>query len=107
MFLARVIGSVVSPVQHPALEGERLLLLRRLKPDGTPAGSTRIALDRAGAGPGEWVLVVDEGNAGRQLVERPDAPVKTVIVAVVDHVDAHGRRLYDASGPDQEPAGRA
>lgn len=96
MFLAEVIGTVVSPVQHPVLEGERLLLLRVLKPDGSPAGKTRIALDRAGAGVGERVLVVDEGNSGRQLVAKKDAPVKTVIVGVVDYVALDGKLAYDA-----------
>jgi len=96
MFLAEVIGTVVSPVQHPALDGERLLLLRVLQPDGSPAAETRIALDRAGAGVGERVLVVDEGNSGRQLVGRKDAPVKTVIVGVVDYVTLDGRLTYDA-----------
>ena len=96
MFLAEVLGTVVAPVQHPALAGERLLLLRVLKPDGSPAGKTRIALDRAGAGVGERVLVVDEGNAGRQLVALEDAPIKTVIVGVVDYVELDGRLAYDA-----------
>lgn len=96
MFLAEVIGTVVSPVQHPVLEGERLLLLCVLKPDGSPAGKTRIALDRAGAGVGERVLVVDEGNSGRQLVGKKDAPVKTVIVGVVDYVALDGKLAYDA-----------
>lgn len=96
MFLAEVIGTVVSPVQHPVLAGERLLLLRVLKPDGSPAGKTRIALDRAGAGVGERVLVVDEGNSGRQLVAKKDAPVKTVIVGVVDYVALDGKLAYDA-----------
>jgi microcompartment protein CcmK/EutM len=96
VFLAEVLGTVVSPVQHPVLAGERLLLLRVLKPDGSPAGKTRIALDRAGAGVGERVLVVDEGNSGRQLVARKDAPVKTVIVGVVDYVALDGKLAYDA-----------
>jgi len=91
MFLAEVLGTVVAPVQHPALDGERLLLLSVLRPDGSPAGKTRIALDRAGAGVGERVLVVDEGNAGRQLVGKQDAPVKTVVVGVVDYVELESR----------------
>lgn len=96
MFLAEVLGTVVSTVQHPALAGEKLLLLRVLDPEGNPSGKTRIALDRAGAGTGERVLVVDEGNAGRQLVGRANAPVKTVIVGVVDYVELGGVLAYDA-----------
>ena len=102
MFLAEVLGTVVSPVQHPVLDGERLLLLRVLKPDGSPAGKTRIALDRASAGVGERVLVIDEGNSGRQLVGRTDAPVKTVIVGVVDYVELDGALVYDSRS---EPIG--
>jgi len=96
VFLAEVVGTVVSPVQHPVLEGERLLLLAVLRPDGSATGKTRVALDRAGAGVGERVLVVDEGNAGRQLVGRENAPVKTVIVGVVDFVELDGALAYDA-----------
>jgi microcompartment protein CcmK/EutM len=100
MFLAEVLGTVVSPVQHPVLDGERLLLLSALKPDGTPSGRTRVAIDRAGAGVGERVLVVDEGNAGRQLVGRENAPVKTVIVGVVDYVELGGALAYDSRRPE-------
>jgi ethanolamine utilization protein EutN len=96
MFLADVLGTVVSPVQHPVLAGEKLLLLRVLRPDGSPAGKTRVAIDRAGAGEGERVLVIDEGNSGRQLVARENAPVKTVVVGVVDYVELEGTLVYDA-----------
>jgi len=96
MFLAEVLGTVVSPVQHAALEGQPLLLVRALQPDGRPAGKTRIAIDRVRAGVGERVLVLDEGNSARQALALPDAPVKTVIVAVVDYVELSGKLVYDA-----------
>jgi len=96
MFLAEVLGTIVSPVQHAVLEGEKLLLLRVLRPDGSPAGRTRIGLDRARAGTGDRVLVIDEGNSGRQLVGRENAPVKTVVVGVVDYVELGGELAYDA-----------
>ncbi len=96
MFLADVIGTVVSPVQHPVLDGEILLLLRQLTPHGERTGTTRIGIDRAQAGVGDRVLVIDEGNSGRQAVGVPDAPVKTVIVAVVDYVELSGEHVYDA-----------
>ena len=95
MFLAEVLGSVVSPVQTPVLDGETLLLLRVITPDGRPTGKTRVAIDRAQAGEGDCVLVLDEGNGARGIFGDPMAPVKTVVVGVVDYVDTDAGRVYD------------
>ena len=38
MFLADVVGTVVSPVQHPFLEGRTQLVLRPLTPKGERTG---------------------------------------------------------------------
>ncbi len=95
MFLARVVGTVVAPVQHPALDGRRLLLVRPVDPLGRPRGRARIAIDHARAGVGERVLVADEGNAARAALGLPGAPVKTVVLAVVDSLALHGRTCYD------------
>lgn len=104
MFLADVVGTVVSPVQIPLLDGEKLLLLRPVTPDGRPTGKTRIALDRAQAGVGDRVLVIDEGNSGRQILEAPGAPIKTIVVGVVDYVEVAGDLAYDhrERGPIEE-----
>ena len=96
MFLAEVIGTVVSPVQHASLEGRVLLLLRTLDAPGQAAGKTRIAVDRAQAGVGDRVLVIDEGNSGRQLLGVKDAPIKTIVVGVVDYVELEGKHVYDS-----------
>jgi len=96
MFLADVIGTVVSPVQIPVLEGKTLLLLRPVTPQGAPTAKTRIGIDRIGAGVGDRVLVLDEGNGGRQILGDPTAPVKTVVYGVVDYVDMGGELTYDA-----------
>ena len=95
MFLADVVGTVVSPVQIRWLDGEKLLLLRPVLPDGTPTGKTRVALDRAQAGVGDRVLVLDEGNGGRQILDDPTAAVKTIVVGVVDYIDEGGALAYD------------
>jgi ethanolamine utilization protein EutN len=95
MFLADVIGTVVSPVQIPILDGEKLLLLRPVNPDGTATGKTRIGIDRAQAGVGDRVLVVDEGNSARQILGDPQGAVKTVIVGIVDYVEVGGALEYD------------
>jgi ethanolamine utilization protein EutN len=95
MFLAEVVGTVVSPVQIPILDGQKLLLLRPVGPEGNASGKTRIGIDRAQAGVGDRVLVIDEGQSGRQLLGAPKGAVKTIIVGIVDYVEAHGRLSYD------------
>lgn len=95
MFLGEVVGTVVAPVQIKALDGRKLLLVRPIKPDGSATGKTRIAIDSVQAGVGDRVLVLDEGNGGRQILGDPKAPVKTIVVALVDYVDANGVLLYD------------
>ena len=86
MILGRVIGTVVSTIQHPSLDGQRLLLVERLGIDGRPGGGTVIAIDSVDAGIGETVIVVDEGNSARLVLGNKDAPARTVIVGVVDSI---------------------
>jgi len=107
MFLANVIGTIVSPVQHPILDGEKLLLLRPVDPQGKPTGKTRIGLDRAQAGVGDRVLVIDEGNSSRQILgpKGKDAPVKTIVLGVVDYVQLGGELAYDHREPGPVEAG--
>lgn len=102
MILAEVVGTVVAPVQIPVLDGETLLMLRPIAPDGRAIGKTRIGLDRAGAGVGDRVLILDEGNSARQILGDPKAAVKTIVVAVVDYVEAHGAITYDHRAPHTE-----
>jgi ethanolamine utilization protein EutN len=97
LILAEVIGTVVAPVHPPAYDERTLLLLRPLRPDGTPKGRALVGVDRAGAGAGDRVLVVDEGSSARDLLGDPLAPVKTVVVGVVDFVEVERRLVYDAT----------
>jgi len=40
-----------------------------------------------GAGEGETVLVLDEGNSARQILRRqPDGEVRAVVAAIVDEI---------------------
>ena len=97
MILAEVIGTVVSPSeQMPALDHQKLLVVRPIKPSGERAtAKPRIAIDTIGAGVGDRVLVIDEGNSGRQILGAPDAAVKTLIVGYVDEVEVRGQIVLD------------
>lgn len=86
MILARVLGNVVATVKHPAFEGHKLLLCQPLDAHGAKAGGQRIAVDKAQAGEGDLVLLLDEGTGARQLLGGASAgPIRTVVVGVVDH----------------------
>lgn len=87
VYLARVIGDVVSTHRHEYLGQKKLLLVRRLDLEDREEGGEVIALDVIGVGVGEKVLVVQEGNAARTLFKDTKIPVQAVVVGVVDRVD--------------------
>ena len=86
MKIGRVAQTVVSTIHAPAFEGRRLLLCDLLEPDGAPAGGYLIAVDTVGAGAGETVLLLDEGNSARQIIGLTPAPVRTLVVGVIDEI---------------------
>ena len=86
MILGRVTGSVVSTIHHPVVDGRKLLMADRLDQDGKPTGGYIIALDAIGAGMGEIVLILDEGNGARQLLDDDEAPVRSMVVGIVDDI---------------------
>lgn len=88
MFLARVTGDVVATIKHGFYVGRRLLIVDQIDAAGKETGAYALAVDAVGAGVGQTVLVVDEGNSARQIVADATAPIRTVIVGIVDSVDA-------------------
>lgn len=87
MILGRVCGTVVATIEHPFYDGKKQLIVRHCTPDGAFDGEKYVvAVDMVGAGVGEMVLVNDEGNSARQLLGATNAPVRSVIVGIVDEV---------------------
>jgi ethanolamine utilization protein EutN len=99
MFLARVIGQVVSTRKEENLRGHKLLLLRPMlvdadKPDQFKAGTnTVVAVDVVGAGQGDMVLFA-QGSSARQAAGLKSLPVDAAIVGLVDSVDVQGTALF-------------
>ncbi|GAB4154683.1 MAG: hypothetical protein Fur0021_21490 [Candidatus Promineifilaceae bacterium] len=87
MYIGRVTGTVVATIKHEAFAGRKLLLVDRLGLDGEPTGEYDICVDVVQAGVGDRVLVLDEGNGARQILERKVAPVRAVVVGIVDAVE--------------------
>ena len=87
MFLAKIIGEVVSTIKHPSLNGRKLLVIERLDTERRSLGDSLLAVDSVGAGVGETVLVVDEGSSAALVTGLDDPPIRTVIVGVIDRID--------------------
>ena len=85
MKVARVAGTVVSPVSHPFFEAQRLLLCDLLDAEGSPDGYL-IAVDVVDAGAGERVLICDEGTSARQIFGIDTGPIRSVIVGIIDEI---------------------
>jgi len=86
MYIGQVVGTVVATVKHEAFAGHKLLLVDRLDLAGQPTAEYDICVDMARAGVGDRVLVLDEGNGARQVLNRQVAPVRAVIVGIMDDV---------------------
>lgn len=95
MKLARVIGTVVTPIHHDCYDGQRLLAVRPIEPDGSDAADRMfVAIDRVHAGVGDTVLLMAEGSSVRDLVGQGEVPIRCAVVGVVDEVEVDGERLY-------------
>ena len=86
MILGRVKGEVVATIKHPVYANRRMLMLDRIGPDGSELGGYLVAIDSVDAGVGQIVLVIDEGNSARQVINDPQAPVRSVIIGIVDDI---------------------
>jgi microcompartment protein CcmK/EutM len=84
MFLAKVVGTVVCTMKHPAYLHQKILITRRLNLDGTFAERDLLALDKAQAGVGDTVLVLNEGSSARTVLNNETAPARAIIMGVVD-----------------------
>jgi microcompartment protein CcmK/EutM len=88
MYIGRVCGTVVATIKNELYEGRKLLVVDKLDLSGKATSKYDIAVDMVQAGVGDVVVVLDEGNSARQVVDRePLGAIRAVIVAIVDNVD--------------------
>jgi ethanolamine utilization protein EutN len=97
MFLAKVTGSVVATQKVDNMRGQKLLVVEPLRIDQNKLVSTGrsfVTVDPIGAGAGELVLIT-QGSSARFTPETKELPIDTVIIGIVDRVDAAGACVFD------------
>lgn len=87
MLIAKVIGTLVSTIKHPAYHGFKLLVVQPLHLPGARPEDDFVAIDHAQAGIGDTVLVLREGSGARQITGISDAPIISVVVGILDSID--------------------
>ncbi len=95
MTVARVVGNIWGTKKHSGLEGLKLLLVQGLdSTTGNRIGDVAMAVDgNFGAGPGDTVLLMDEGSSARQILGNSSAPVRLVVCGIVDSVSIQGKTV--------------
>jgi microcompartment protein CcmK/EutM len=87
MYIGQVSGTVVATIKNELFHGRKLLVVGKLGLDGKPTSKYDVAVDMVQAGIGDRVLVLDEGNSARQIVDRePNGAIRAVVVGIVDEV---------------------
>ena len=86
MLIGKVVGEIYSTINHPFYDQKKLMIVTKLSPDRTEEAGYLIAVDSVDAGVGETVLVIDEGNSARQVVNDSAAPIRSIIVGIIDDI---------------------
>ncbi len=82
MLIGKVAGSVVSTRKSDNLIGNKFMIVDVLEHMQTGAKQI-IAIDKIGAGIGDYVLVA-QGSAARVGSGMPNAPIDAAIVGIID-----------------------
>ncbi len=87
MYLAKVIGKVVSIVKHPAYQHRTLLLIQPLSLKSELVRTPTIAVDYVGAGEGDTVIIGAGPGVAQEVFGVEDAPIRELVMGIVDHFD--------------------
>ena len=63
------------------------MLIQPLTQNLQKKGSAQIAIDTVQSGEGDLVLLLSEGNSARQIIQNDNAPVRALIVGIIDRID--------------------
>ncbi|MBD3297041.1 MAG: hypothetical protein GF341_00135 [candidate division Zixibacteria bacterium] len=89
MIIARVSGHIVSTAKNPKYKPFKILRCVPERLDGAVREDAApiVALDTVDAGVGDRVLICQEGKWAREYLGDMDAPVRSMVVGVVERIE--------------------
>ena len=88
MNLGIVSGTVVATTKHRVYDNRRLMVVDMCDPAWRRTGKQTLAVDVVGAGIGDRVLTLKEGNSARAMFGDWELPMQEMIVGIVDNVES-------------------
>jgi len=90
MYIANVVGTVVSTRKNDHLVGTKILIVQPLNIRLEPEGPCEIAVDSVGAGVGETVLI-STGSSASKVFDGATSPIDRAIVGIIDSIEVNGK----------------
>ena len=87
MYIAKVVGKVVSVIKHAAYENRTLLLVQPLSLRSQLVRKPTIAVDYVGAGEGDVVLVGAGPGTAEEVFGIQNAPIRELVMGIIDRFD--------------------
>ena len=87
MFLAKVKNKITSTEKHPAYLNKRVFVIKPVYPDGKEKKGEWVAVDYVGCNIGDIVICGGAPGVAREVFQLDRAPIRTLIMAIVDHID--------------------
>ena len=87
MYIAKVIGKVVSVIKHAAYQDRTLLLVQPLSLRSQLVRTPTIAVDYVGAGEGDVVLVGAGPGVAQEVFGIENAPIRELVMGIIDRFD--------------------
>jgi len=84
MQLAQVKGRATTTVRHPSLSGVKLLVCQLLGNEKQTVSDPVIAVDRLGAGRGDFVILTSDGLGLRELLGDETSPARWWTLGIAD-----------------------
>jgi len=85
MYMAEVVGNVVSTKKEDSLTGKKLMVIQRINTELERIGDQEVAVDAVGSGIGEYVIIAS-GSPVRHIFS-PVACIDKAIVGIIDSIE--------------------
>lgn len=88
MFLAKVVGKVVSTTKDESLNGKKILVVAQTDMDGNLISDKKVvSIDSVGAGIGDQVLVTNGSVSAYPFEITGNIAIDSAIVAIIDTIE--------------------